>query len=130
MSNRQRGTIVTVLDQDILVRYANEHFTDDTNLKFRPGFARQMLLLTEDGPAVINTEGLGYVLAGDAVAVILEYGMSLTDVDVPLDLIEAAKTDEHIDLADGIRIFGDRLDQNHDLWCARAQSDTQSAVTS
>lgn len=120
MNNRNRGAFATILNEDTLVAHANSLLPNDDPLKFS-GFGRQMLLDTNDGPAVINGEGVGNIPQKDTIAVFLSYGMTLTPVDLPVSVIEAAKTDEKIDLADGIRVFGARLDANHHEWYSRAK---------
>lgn len=120
MNNRNRGAFATILNEDTLVAHANSLLPSDDPLKFN-GFGRQMLLNTNDGPAVINAEGVGNLPSKGTIAVFLSYGMTPTPVDLPVSVIEAAKTDEKIDLADGIRIFGSRLDVNHHEWYSRAK---------
>ena len=71
--------------------------------------------------AVINDEGVGAYEHEDHVTVWFTYGkdgMFIHDVPVPSsDLIEAV-TAESVDLAEFIRVFGDRLDTNHDIWAS------------
>lgn len=122
MNNRQRGAIATVLDQSILAKHANgqaKSLGDDGSLLFQAGPGPQMLLDTEDGPAVINSEGVGHTLKDGTITTYLHYGMSLMPITLPLAAIESAKTSEKIDIADGIRTFGSRLDVNHHLWFDR-----------
>lgn len=124
MSNRKRGAIATVLDMDVLVRHANEQIAgDESPLRFHAESDRRMLLETEEGLGVIDGEGVGYDSEGDQITVNLCYGITLTPVDLPLSIIEEAKTDERIDIADGIRVFGDRLEANHYLWYSRTKRD-------
>lgn len=117
MSSRKRGAIASVLDMDVLVRHANEQIADDeSTLKFHTENGTRMLLETEVGPAVLDSEGVGYERDGNTITVNLCYGITMTPVDLPLAVIEKAKTDQRIDIADGIRTFGDRLDANHQTW--------------
>jgi hypothetical protein len=80
-----------------------------------------VLLLSQGGDkfALINDEGVGgYEHDGVITAWFSRKNSYLIEsVDVPVLALESI--DEHhdkVDLADFIRVFGDRLDSNHSIW--------------
>ena len=125
-STRRRGATATVLDREMLLVAAREQFPSQYpdfaeeagGLTHGPG--HQMLLETADGLAVVNSEGVGNGTVDGTISLHFSYGFTWTPVTLTVEQVEAAKTSETIDLADGIRTFGDRLDSNHFLWWSRA----------
>jgi|GEM_PF-3775358 len=80
----------------------------------------QMLITVEDDAlAVVNGEGVGTVANGDTVEVYFAYGMTYLPLQIPTEKLRTAITSEMVDLADGIRTFGIRLDVNHGFWLRR-----------
>ncbi|PPG28591.1 hypothetical protein C5E10_13440 [Pseudoclavibacter sp. RFBG4] len=132
---RPTGAVAIKLDADILLTRARaaeaarleDEVFDPATLTHGPG--PQMLIAVDRGvAAVINGEGVGEVEQDvDRIDVwFTRYGMWET---VPLSLadINAAATEETIDLADGIRRFGDRLDMNFFRWFSRYDRDHRPA---
>lgn len=117
---RQRGAIATILDDEVLNRYANEKAGGKPPV-YQGGIFRQMFLETTQGPAVINSDGVGLTADEGEIIVYLSSAFGIDAVPIPLSIIEKAKTEERIDLADGIRVFGDRLDSNHYTWFSLAK---------
>jgi hypothetical protein len=71
--------------------------------------------------AIIGTEGVGWQSDLDSrivlVPVYYNGGMSnARPVEIHKDLLSTFATDEWVDLADWVRIFGDRLESNLWLW--------------
>lgn len=80
-----------------------------------------VLLLSQSGDkfALINDEGVGGYEHDGVISAwyCFKGGYSYASIDVPaLDLEAIDEHHEKVDLADFIRVFGDRLDTNHDLW--------------
>ncbi|WP_146082040.1 hypothetical protein [Pseudoclavibacter sp. Z016] len=130
---RPTGAVAIKLDADILLNRARAAQAA-RNPRFVPealthGPRPQMLIVVDHGTAaVINGEGVGEVEQDfDRIDVwFARYGAWET---VPLSLadINDAATEETIDLADGIRRFGDRLDMNFFRWFGRYDRDHQPA---
>ena len=127
-TTRPTGAIAQVLDHEALALAARPYFAaqyDGRNPQHLTSAHRQMLIAVDRGlPAVVNHEGVGATQDEDGnVSVWLCSGMDLLPVSIPLDVIGATITGELIDLADGIRTFGARLDVNHAEWCRRYDHD-------
>jgi hypothetical protein len=76
--------------------------------------------------ALVVTEGVGYVKDSDQlyIDIPLNLGMTFGFVTVPMGLntIKDLTTDEQVDLADWVRVFGDRLEVNFGIWKRWAKS--------
>jgi hypothetical protein len=72
--------------------------------------------------AMIHTEGVGYVADEYNVIEFPVFGMmgNNTRCQVYVGRIEDLQTGEMVDLADHIRVFGDRLESNFSLWASHA----------
>lgn len=75
--------------------------------------------------AVVNTEGVGVVGNEKTFAVFASSGMQGDWVDIDINKMESALSDETANLADFIREFGERLENNFDLWFEFATSKTK-----
>lgn len=121
-TNRKRGAIAAVLDTDALVVATRAALTAtdstlDVSQVHVDRMAPHMLIESKDGrAAVVNVEGVGAFEDEGTVTVWATEGFGSFPVEVPVTAIVEAATDEEIDLADGIRTFGARLDSNHHLW--------------
>lgn len=124
-STRRRGAIATILDHDALLNAARAVVTDQhpgakpANLDHGP--LPQMLIPVNRGEiAVINNEGVGDIATeDDTIHITFSYGYQFITVALTTDTIATAATTQTIDLADGIRTFGSRLDANHYTWHSR-----------
>ncbi|MBP2437874.1 hypothetical protein [Microbacterium amylolyticum] len=122
---RPRGAIAHIIDPNTLLyigrtTFAQAHPDYDAQA-LRHGPTPQMLLTVNRGElAVINSEGVGHIADDDdTVEVCFTHSMSIIRVRIDLGKLAAAVTDETIDIADGIRTFGSRLDDNHHIWFRR-----------
>lgn len=126
---RKGGAIASTLDPAALLdagraAYAEEHPGADVAALVDHGPLPQMTF-TADGDlvAVVNGEGVGGIgTDGATVDVWFSVGGMWDTLPIPLSAIAEATGRETIDLADGIRHFGARLDSNHCGWRARYTS--------
>lgn len=126
---RKGGAIASTLDPAVLLdagraAYAEEHPGAGAAALVDHGPLPQMTF-TADGDlvAVVNGEGVGGVgTDGTTVDVWFSVGGMWDTLPIPLSIIAEATGRETIDLADGIRHFGARLDSNHYGWRARYTS--------
>ena len=124
-SPRVRGIMACKLDDRNLADLiadarieAGETIIDPSSIDPEPA----VLALNASGDefALINSEGVGswsddgYLLVHYTIG---HYGMVIHSVKVPLSQIEDLDTEhDQVDLADFIRTFGARLDNNHQIW--------------
>lgn len=128
---RMTGATTTILDSKALLSAARTVLTaQDPTLdlsRLSSDLGPQMLFAVEGGAAaVVNVEGVGEVANGDTIAVYFTEGFGVFPVTLPVDAVAAAGSEETIDLADGIRTFGPRLDGNHRHWRGRYSGRYQS----
>lgn len=121
---RPLGAIAHIIDGDALTPIARKILAatrpelspmliDTVNVEKR----EQYLIAIEDNrPAVVNDEGVGCFATEGTIGMWVCAAFERILIDVPTDDVVAATTDETIDLADGIRMFGARLDSNHFQW--------------
>ncbi|GAA1892088.1 hypothetical protein GCM10009715_42010 [Paeniglutamicibacter psychrophenolicus] len=129
---RPTGAIGIKLDKEILLTAAREVFTalhpDADAGQLSHGPLPQMLIAVDRGNgAVVNGEGVGSIANEDgSVDVHFSYGFTWLPIGLALDQINKAATDKRIDLAEGIRTFGARLDANHRQWFRRCDADNSA----
>lgn len=128
-TGRRTGAMVSVLRADLLVEAARAvHSTGasglgrDLSVAFAPGPVGTFRADKGDRVAVVNSEGVGHLDADGAVMVAFAGGAGIVELPIPLEVIDAATTDEVLDLAELIRPHGRRLDENHAAWRARHYS--------
>jgi hypothetical protein len=128
-NNRERGATGYVLDTDKLTK-ALRRITGVENAQ---AWGNPVLVYGEgESWAVVNTEGVGGVAdnydkparvwwdrdLGDGY-----FDARLGDDLVPFNDIQSCVTGESADLADHVRTFGARLDNNHAIWYEFADKD-------
>lgn len=123
---RPLGAIATILDNDALLTAGRRQFglqyPGNDPQKLSHGPTPQMLLRVDHGEAaIVNNEGVGNVADEHSIVdVWFTYNQyELLEVSLPLNEIADTATDDKIDIAFGIRTFGDRLDSNHYRWYSR-----------
>lgn len=137
LNARPRGATGRVLDftkhEADALAYANEH-RDPTTEPYTHARVDQppyVLAVAADGSEwLIGEEGVGWALVEEDN----EFGVFLSrrtadgtsfsmfpqvQVSLTRDEVLASATDEYVDLADHIRVFGQRLDDNHRTWFHR-----------
>lgn len=71
----------------------------------------------KDGIATVCCEGVGWTIDSKGLYTLMFLGtFSQSTVDVTLDELKSCFSTEQTDLANFIRVFGDRLESNFDLW--------------
>lgn len=131
-NTRPAGAIGIKLDAEILLAAAREEFANQhpeaDAAQLAHGPLPQMLIAVDRGTGcVVNGEGVGAIAdENNRIEVHFSYGFTWLPVPLTLDQIGAAAGDERIDLADGIRTFGSRLDVNHHLWFSRYDADNSA----
>ena len=124
---RKRGAITKVLDPEVLVKLGQKVLTEKYGqeeveaMNIGPGPTPQMIFtVASKTAAVVNGEGVGHLETENGkIAVELSTPFSWFPVELDLGDLGEAVTDQEIDLADGIRTFGARLDSNHHQWFSR-----------
>jgi hypothetical protein len=115
MNARTRGTMVRVINDDQLSALLIEA-TGDVNASPTYSYA---LAKGKDGDLLICSEGVGYYFQdGEAplsVTIMDGNTMSWLDATATLDELEELPTTE-VDLADFVRVFGARLENNFWVW--------------
>jgi hypothetical protein len=132
-NNRQRGALGYVLDTDKLTKVLRQV----TGVENAQAWGNPVLVYGEgESWAVVNTEGVGGVADNyDKPARVwwdrnLEepyFDARLGDDLVPFNDIQSCVTGESVDLADHIRTFGSRLENNHAIWYEFADKDLATA---
>ena len=133
MSNtRSVGAIAVKLDANTLLEKARgefaKQFPDADAALLTHGPLPQMHFAVDRGnAAVVNREGVGAIAdENDTIEVYFSYGTTWVPVVLPLSHIGYATTHDRIDLAEGIRSFGSRLDANHYRWFSRYDKDNSA----
>jgi len=135
-NTRQRGAIATVLDPETLLHAGRaalaDQYPDYDPARLEKCLAPQMLLPVDRGEAaVVNTEGVGGISREDGTVNVwfgYRLGFERFPISISLEALAAAVTEEHIDIADGIRVFGARLDTNHALWFRRYDKESKKVL--
>lgn len=115
-ASRTKGTMVHLLDLD----KANAYFAN-TVPEYNGKVDYMAVVVTEKGLATLCTEGVGWNADAEGkVPINISWGMSMGYIDIPIEDLEGLVSDEKIDLADFIRVFGDRLENNFYIWKTQA----------
>lgn len=128
-TTRPTGAIATILATESLLEAGRRQFAlqypDADPQKLNNGLSPQMMIPVNHGElAIVNREGVGTIAdEHNIIDVWFSYEYELLPVAIPTSEIANTTTDEKIDLAHGIRTFGDRLDANHWRWYSRYDHD-------
>ena len=128
-NTRTLGAVTRVLDAETLLAAARVAFTrqypGEDAARLTHGPLPQMIFAVDRGKsaAIVNTEGVGNIEnEDDTIDVCFSHCMSRITVTLTLEEVANAISDETIDLADGIRTFGDRLEVNFHTWRSKYHS--------
>ena len=125
MTTRPTGAIAKKLDAEALLALGREallaeHPTAEAQLLSHGPQPQMMFAVDHGNAAIVNGEGVGAIADENGkIEVHFCYGMTWTPLKLDLERIGYAATEEKIDLAEGIRTFGSRLDGNHYQWFNR-----------
>jgi hypothetical protein len=127
-SSRTFGTIVPLLD----VEKATQFIKDKLDAPDLDITAEQMAIVNgKNGLATVITEGVGWFADKDGGIPINFWGKNGNNgyVDVTADELKTLISDKTIDLADHVRVFGDRLENNLYAWQAYAKGYPQDKMS-
>lgn len=123
--NRTKGTIVHLLDPIktatlIKSRYSNQ----DTEITAEP----MVVVNGRNGLATVVSEGVGWYADENGKVPVNYYAGEFNSgyQDITVEELMPLISDETIDLADFVRVFGDRLETNLSLWQNYARGHEQS----
>jgi hypothetical protein len=114
-SQRTFGTIVHLLDVEKATQFIKDFYNDQ---EFDVTAERMAIVNGENGLATVITEGVGWYADKDGGIPINYWGKNGRNgyIDITADQLKTLISDETIDLADHVRVFGDRLETNLYLW--------------
>ena len=113
--DRTRGTIVHVIDVEKATEFIKNRFeAPDLDITAE----RMVIVNGEKGLATVITEGVGWYADANGGIPINYWGKNGRNgyIDITADELRTLISDETIDLADHVRVFGDRLETNLDIW--------------
>ena len=126
---REYGTVVHLLDQDLALALIRKKL-DNPNADVKP---EQMVVVNgEKGLATVITEGVGWFADANGGIPINFYSGNYGSggyVDVTVEELRTVISNETIDLADHIRVFGDRLETNLYVWQQYAKKFPQDKMS-
>ena len=114
-SLRNKGTVCHVLDVEKATAFLKEKL-DAPDVDFS---AELMAIVNgENGVATLLSEGVGWYADAKGLLPINYFGKNGMSgyVDITPEELAPLISDETIDLADFVRIFGDRLETNLSIW--------------
>ena len=114
-SQRTKGTVCHILDVEKATAFLKEKL-DAPDVDF---FAEPMAIVNgENGVATLITEGVGWYADAQGKLPINYYGKNGMSgyLDITPEELAPLISDETTDLADFVRIFGDRLETNLSIW--------------
>lgn len=122
---RKHGAVGVVLEPLIVKEYVHSTLTEhecDADSPLDCGSVHVDELLLLQSPigelAIIGTEGVGDAVDAElgTIPAYVAIGWQYVRVDLPHATVQRALTTEGADVADFIRLFGDRLDGNAFIW--------------
>ena len=126
--DRTRGTIVHVIDVEKATEFIKDYFQDpDANITAD----RMAIVNGKNGVATVIDEGVGWYADANGKLPINYYGMNGSGGYIDITPYELATliSDETIDLADHVRVFGDRLETNLEIWQGYANGYPQDKMS-
>jgi len=136
--SRGRDVVVQLLDTTKLAKHLSEVLSEEYGREVTTNAWTSGVIWTANGErlAVVNTEGVGcrnfaelitdfqgqVVGQRDKIQVYAINGMSTFPVTIDVSALRELYTGETENLADFIRTFGDRLEDNFDLWYSFGKS--------
>ena len=127
-SSRTFGTVVHVIDVEKATAFIKERFENpEVNITAE----RMAIVNGKNGLATVLDEGVGWFADKDGGIPINYWGKNGNSgyIDVTADELRTLISDETIDLADHIRVFGDRLETNLYVWQQYAKKFPQDKMS-
>ncbi len=132
----RESIMVNLLNSDELLTAVRANYTGDQSFELYSPYV--VAHVTRHGTirtAIINEEGVGEFTTDDGligVHIIRGFSIEMVPIDenIILDLwTEAIYNKSQVDLADHVRVFGDRLEDNFSLWARRIQAAQGASVS-
>jgi hypothetical protein len=112
-SSRTFGTIVHVIDVEKASAFLKDKLGTDLEIQAE----RMAVVNGEKGLATVMNEGVGWYADSEGVLPINYWsGNSSGYLDITPEELATLISDETVDLADHVRVFGDRLETNLYIW--------------
>jgi hypothetical protein len=114
-SSRTFGTIVHILDVEKATKFLKDRFeAPDANITAE----RMAIVNGKNGVATVIDEGVGWYADKEGKLPINYWGLNGSGgyLDITPEELFPLISDETIDLADHVRVFGDRLENNLWIW--------------
>jgi hypothetical protein len=127
-SQRTFGTIVHILDVEKATAFIKERFeAPDLDITADP----MAIVNGKNGLATVITEGVGWYADKNGKLPINYWGKNGNNgyLDITVEELYPLISDETIDLADHVRIFGDRLETNLYIWQSYAKGYPQDKMS-
>jgi hypothetical protein len=127
-SSRTFGTIVHVIDVEKATEFIRNRFENpQADIKAE----RMAVVNGKNGLATVLDEGVGWFADKDGGIPINYWGKNGSGgyIDVTADELRTLISDETTDLADHIRVFGDRLETNLYVWQQYAKGYPQDKMS-
>jgi hypothetical protein len=127
-SSRTFGTIVHVIDVEKATEFIKNRFENpEADIKAD----RMAVVNGKNGLATVLDEGVGWFADKVGLLPINYYGKNGNSgyIDITPEELKTLISDETIDLADHIRVFGDRLETNLYVWQQYAKGYPQDKMS-
>ena len=127
-SLRTKGTIVHLLDVEKATALIKQRFNNqDADITAE----RMAIVNGKNGLATVMDEGVGWFADKDGKLPINYWGKNGNNgyLDITVEELYPLISDETIDLADHVRIFGDRLETNLSTWQYYAKNYPQDKMS-
>jgi hypothetical protein len=127
-SQRTFGTIVHVLDVEKATAFIKNRF-ENPELDIKAD--RMAIVNGKNGLATVLDEGVGWFADKDGGIPINYWGKNGNSgyIDITVEDLQTLISDETIDLADHVRVFGDRLETNLYVWQSYAKGYPQDKMS-
>jgi len=128
--NRVKGTIVHLLDPEKTTAFIKRHYSNQSaDVKAEP----MVVINGKNGLATMVSEGVGWFADENGKLPVNYYVGDYNSgyQDITVEELKTLISDKTIDLADFVRVFGDRLENNLALWqnYARGYDQSMSVVS-
>ena len=127
-SSRTFGTVVHVIDVEKATAFIKERFENpEANITAE----RMAIVNGKNGLATVLDEGVGWFADKVGGIPINYYGKNGNSgyIDITAEELKTLISDETIDLADHVRVFGDRLETNLYVWQQYAKGYPQDKMS-